>query len=62
MKSNNPAIQQFFPVENASFLPLMFHFGEASSHAKDVLEMGTRFEGEESVYRSGPDGGGYDTD
>lgn len=50
-----------FPKENPSRLPIMFHLGELASREKDVMEMGTRFAGEETI--SHPEGpGSYDTD
>ncbi len=54
-------LQTFFPGENLSLLPLTFHFGEPARQERSQMEMGTRFEGEETIsHPEGPDS--YDTD
>lgn len=53
-------LQTFFPGEDPSLLPLMFHFGEPACQGQSQVEMATRFVGEETI--SHPEPGGYDTD
>lgn len=55
------SLQNLFPKDDISLLPIMFHFGELASQEQNNMEMGTRFVGEETI--SHPDGPlSFDTD
>lgn len=51
-------VNDLFPEEDPSLLPLTFLFGEPVNYEQEALEMATQFAGEESITRPG---GGYDT-